>query len=40
MLLFTNQQYKKTIKPLIDNTKNILGIDIGLNNLVTGLTIL
>ena len=30
-----NIVYKKAIKPLIETTKNILGIDIGLNNLVT-----
>jgi len=30
-----NIVYKKTIKPIIETTKNILGIDIGLNNLVT-----
>ena len=30
-----NIVYKKTIKPVIETTKNILGIDIGLNNLVT-----
>jgi len=30
-----NIVYKKAIKPLIETTKNILGIDIGLNNIVT-----
>ncbi|PKP56928.1 MAG: transposase, partial [Candidatus Altiarchaeales archaeon HGW-Altiarchaeales-1] len=30
-----NIVYKKTIKPVIETTKNILGIDMGLNNLVT-----